>query len=110
MIDVKCKGCVGFVVYFFVFCFAFSSHAVVYSRGQGRASLTGREQSPCLSLCLWGMCGPWEGSSVLANLPLPWNTCGLIHQSGGCISVLHLVTVELWHSLITYFWSYVSKS
>lgn len=24
-----------------------------------------------------------EGSSMLANLPLPWNTCGLIHWKCG---------------------------
>lgn len=41
-----------------------------------------------------------EGSSMLANLPLPWNTCALIHwKEGAGISVLQLVTLAFTHKL-----------
>lgn len=50
-----------------------------------------------------------EGSSMLANLPLPWNTCALIHwKEGAGISVLLLVTLAFTHKLFLMFQSFES--
>lgn len=76
------------------FVFAFFSHAVIYSQGQGWTGSTGRKQWPCLYLylCLWRMGG--RGGRMLnkSSSPLEYLN-GLICR---CPRILWPIISDTW--------------